>query len=532
VSLDWFLNADERGNPDTRLDIRPAVPAGQAYLPGNRVRPLIDGATYFAELLTAIRRMRRGDLLLFTDWRGDPDERLDGPGTEVSRVLCEAASRGVIVKGLIWRSHWDRLQYSEAENQLLGEEIEAAGGECLRDMRVRSFGSHHQKFVVLRHPGRPELDIAFVGGIDLCHTRGDTSEHEGDPQPQKMSPKYGPRPPWHDVQLAIVGPAVGAVETVFRERWNDPTPLTRNPVLRLHDWVRREDTSADKLPEQLPDPPPDGPHAVQLLRTYPYRRRGYPFARHGERSVARGYCKSVSRARRLIYLEDQYLWSPQVADCFAGALADNPELRMIVVVPRHPDQTGLISGVPQLYGRLRALTALQAAGGDRIAVYSLENSAGTPIYVHAKVCILDDTWATVGSDNLSLRSWTHDSELTCAVVETFAEGGSDQDGSDQDGSGYARSLRLRLAREHLGRADGDDDDLREPGPVFEAFARSAAALDEWHAGGRVGPRPAGRVRPYRLPQLSRWTQMWCRPLYRALLDPDGRPPGLRRDGAF
>jgi phosphatidylserine/phosphatidylglycerophosphate/cardiolipin synthase-like enzyme len=518
---DWFLSAEERGNPDSRIDQRPGVPDGPAYTSGNLVRPLVDGAAYFAELCAAIGRMRPGDFLAFTDWRGDPDERLDGSGVEVADALCGAAARGVVVKGLIWRSHWDRLQYSEEENRHLGEKINAAGGECLRDMRVRTFGSHHQKFVVLRHPGRPELDIAFVGGIDLSHSRGDTSEHHGDPQPQSMSRAYGPRPPWHDVQVAIQGPAVGVVESVFRERWTDRTPLTRNPLYRLQDLLRREDTSPGPLPDQLPDPDPvpGGTHAVQLLRTYPYRRRGFPFAPAGERSVARGYCKAVARARRLIYLEDQYLWSPQVADCFAEALANNPDLHMIVVVPRHPDQDGLVSGTPQLFGRLRALTALQAAGGDRVAVYSPENAAGTPIYVHAKVCIVDDTWATVGSDNLSMRSWTHDSELTCAVVDTT-------------GPHYARELRLRLAREHLERDDADDDDLCDAEKAFAAFAASAAALDEWYAGDRRGPRPPGRLRPYHLPKLSWLTRQWCRPLYHLLLDPDGRPWRLRRSGGF
>jgi hypothetical protein len=65
------------------------------------------------------------------------------------------------------------LRRSERENRHLGEEIDAAGGVCLLDMRVRPGGSHHQKFVVLRHPGRPEQDCAFVGGIDLCHSRRD-----------------------------------------------------------------------------------------------------------------------------------------------------------------------------------------------------------------------------------------------------------------------------------------------------------------------------------------------------------------------
>ena len=49
-----------------------------AWTEGNLVRPLIHGATYFAELHHRVSQMRDGDLLMFVDWRGDPDERLAG----------------------------------------------------------------------------------------------------------------------------------------------------------------------------------------------------------------------------------------------------------------------------------------------------------------------------------------------------------------------------------------------------------------------------------------------------------------------
>ena len=228
-TMDWFLTADERGNPATVLDARHG---GVAWSSGNDVRPLVHGACYFARLLELVQELRAQDLLLFTDWRGDPDERLDAAGEhQVARVFADAARRGVLVRGLLWRSHWDRLAFSAEENRDLSADIEAAGGECVLDMRVRPGGSHHQKFVVLRHSGRPELDVAFVGGIDLCHGRRDDSTHAGDPQRQRMAAVYGVRPPWHDVQLEIRGPAVGDVEAVFRERWSDPAPPCSQPCL-------------------------------------------------------------------------------------------------------------------------------------------------------------------------------------------------------------------------------------------------------------------------------------------------------------
>jgi phosphatidylserine/phosphatidylglycerophosphate/cardiolipin synthase-like enzyme len=513
----WFLTSQERDNPDTGIDHR--HPDGLAWSEGNEVRALPHGRTYFAELLRTVEATGAGDLILFTDWRGDPDQRLDGAGTEVARVLAAAARRGVLVKGLIWRSHLDRFFFSEAENRHLGEAIQHAGAEAVRDMRVRVGGSHHQKLVVVRHPGRPDRDVAYVGGIDLCHGRRDGPEHGGDPQAAPMSPAYGSRPPWHDLQLAIRGPAVGDVEAVFRERWSDPTPVTRNPFFRVADAVRRDDDRPDPMPEQLPDPPPFGRYPVQLLRTYPYRgRHGYPFAPLGERSVARGYAKALRQVRRLIYVEDQYLWSAEVARPFAEALAARPDLRMIVVLPLLPDQPGRLADAAEAIGRGAAIDVLRRAADDRVAVYGLENHEGTPIYVHAKVCVLDDTWLAVGSDNFNLRSWTHDSELCCAIV-------------DGDG-GLARPLRLALMREHLDRAEGDDADLSEPQSAFAAIARTADDLDRWYANGRTGPRPAGRLRRYRVPEVPAWTRTAASALYRVFYDPDGRPRELRRRRSF
>ncbi|MBB2914571.1 phosphatidylserine/phosphatidylglycerophosphate/cardiolipin synthase-like enzyme [Streptosporangium becharense] len=529
---DWFLDREERGNPASRIDTRHDGDA--AWSRGNTVRPIPHGAPYFTELLARVGELRAGDLLLFTDWRGDPSERLDGSGTEVAAVFADAARRGVVVKGLLWRSHWDRLRFSEEENRHLGEMIEAAGGECLRDMRVPPGGSHHQKLVVLRHRDDPRRDIAYVGGIDLCWSRRDDASHLGDPQAAAMAGVYGPRPPWHDVQAAIQGPAVGDVEAVFRERWEDPTPLTRNPVHRIADLVRREDTVPDPLPPQSPDPPACGPHSVQLLRTYAHRRTRYPFAPQGERSVARGYLKALRRARALIYIEDQYLWSPQVAECFAEALEANPGLRMISILPLHPDQDGAFQWTPQILGRDKAVSVLRRAGGDRFAVYGVENGEGTPVYVHAKVCVIDDVWATIGSDNFNRRSWTYDSELTCATLDETRDGREPADpGGLGDGARrFARDLRLTLAREHLDRPDVCEADLLDPRSFFEVLASSAADLERWHAGGRRGPRPPGRLRVYEASRMAPWKSAWATPFYHLVCDPDGRPRPLRRAGRY
>ncbi|GGT02884.1 phospholipase D [Planobispora rosea] len=514
---DWFLTEEERDNPFTRLG---------AWTTGNLVRPLIHGSAYFAELKARVDRLTKNDLVLFADWRGDPDERLTDDGPGVAQVMAQAADRGALVRGLIWRSHLDALRFSSEENRHLGEDIEATGGQCLLDTRVRRGGSHHQKFVIIRHDENSAEDVAFVGGIDLCHSRRDDAEHRGDPQTVSMPKAYGDRPPWHDIQVMIQGPAVAEVETVFCERWEDPAPETRHPIKRLRDHFERMD-DVPPLPKPGPPPEPVGTHAVQLLRTYPYRRSAYPFAPQGERSVARAYHKVLRAARSIVYLEDQYLWSTEVIEPFAEALEREPELRMIIVVPRHPDQDGWLAGPASLIGRADALARLKQAGGDRIAVYDLENHAGTPVYVHAKMCVVDDVWAAVGSDNVNLRSWTYDSELSCAVID------EEPDPRPPEGARrYARELRLALAAEHLDRDPADVDDLCDPVAAFDAFARSADALEAWHRSGCRGARPPGRLRPHPAPELGRVRRMLAMPLYRLAVDPDGRPPALRRSKNF
>jgi phosphatidylserine/phosphatidylglycerophosphate/cardiolipin synthase-like enzyme len=519
---DWLLSKEERGNTLTRVD--EAHPDQQAWSEGNLVRPLIHGATYFAELYERVEATRPGDLVFFTDWQGDADERLTGePGSEVAEVLGRADERGVDVRGLVWRSHKDALGFTARENKRLGRELQKRGAEALLDMRVRWGGSHHQKMVVIRHRDDPTRDIAYVGGIDLCHSRRDDADHHGDPQAQQnLADEYGETPPWHDIQAAISGPAVHDVETVFRERWEDPTPLTRNPWLVLKDRVLRMDTNPDPMPEQAPPPPPieGGTHAVQLLRTYPNLRHGrdYPFARGGERSVARGYTKAVTKARRLIYVEDQYLWGRHVGDVFTQALRDHPDLHVIAVIPLCPDLTGTFGRLPQLLGRRRAMQEMMKAAPGRVAVYGIENVAGTPVYVHAKACVIDDTWASIGSDNFNRRSWTHDSELSAVVVDT-------SEGDD----GYARRLRLTLASEHL---DRPADDCIEAEAMFAAYAESAQRLDAWHDGGRVGPRPPGRLRRIPPPELGPLRRALALPAYLTLHDPDGRPGPLRKRDEF
>jgi phosphatidylserine/phosphatidylglycerophosphate/cardiolipin synthase-like enzyme len=529
---DWFLTSIERGNPQTEIDSHHS--GVSSWTEGNHVEFHIDGVSYFTRLAEVIAGLQRHDEVRFADWRGDADERVSREGTSIAALLANSCRRGVDVRGLLWRSHSDRIGFNSKENRRLATELTQAGGEVLLDERVRRGGSHHQKMVLIRHPSNVEHDVAFIGGIDLSHGRRDDASHGGDLQAIKLDPRYGPRPPWHDVQLEIRGPSVAELDLTFRERWEDPTPLNHSGRLRaILSRTMSRDRVARPLPAKLGDPSTQGRLAVQVLRTYPSRSPKYSFAPDGERSVARAFAKAIARARSVIYIEDQYFWSVEMARLLAEVLRRQPKLQVIIVVPRYPDKDSKWSGPPSRFAQARALAIVQEAGDDRVGIYDIENEVGTPIYVHAKVCVIDDVWATVGSDNLNRRSWTHDSELSCAVIDDELDERSPLDpGGLGDGSRkFARALRLSLWAEHLGKSPEDPELLNvSHGAVL--WRTTADELNDWRASPGETVRPTSRIRPHVIEPVPTGSRRWAAPAYRLIFDPDGRPLKLRLRRGF
>ena len=438
---DLFLRPAERDNAHTVIDEH--HPEGVAWSEGNRVRPIVHGRPYMAELHERVSALGEGDLLYFVDWRGDPDQRLtDDPGSTVSATFAAAARRGADVRGLLWRSHWNKLGFHSEKSRLLGIEIDEAGGQCLRDMRVRTGGSHHQKFVVLRHRDDPSRDIAYLGGIDLCHSRRDDIAHEGDPQVIPMPQAFGPRPAWHDVHVAIEG---RRCSTSRRPSASGGRTPRRSPSTRA--WL------LSSLAEREPLVPRPLAGSSPHRRPRPRRPRGADPA-HLPVSCPRAsdFAPRGSAASRTATPGP----SPTPGGCLpAGpvpvvgggrpALREGPAREPRAAAdrgdPAVPDEDGALTLPPQLTGQAGDGPAARGRGRPGRGVRATR--AGYPIYVHAKVCVIDDVWASVGSDNFNRRSWSSDSEIACAVQDVRV--------TDRE-AGAARLLRPAGASRAGGRA--------------------------------------------------------------------------------
>jgi len=166
--------------------------------------------------------------------------------------------------------------------------------------------------------------------------------------------------------------------------------------------------------------------------------RTYAFARSGEFTILDAYLRALRSAEHLIYLENQFLWSPEVTEVLIDKLRTppDPDFRVVLVLPRKPS-----NGADTTRGQLGRL--LDADDGNhRLVAATLASHDGatsSSVYVHAKLAIVDDRWLSVGSANLNEHSLFNDTEVNVVT----------------DDPALARDTRLRLWSEHLQRPLAD-----------------------------------------------------------------------------
>jgi phosphatidylserine/phosphatidylglycerophosphate/cardiolipin synthase-like enzyme len=387
----------------------------------------------------------------------------------VKDVLGFAIQRGAKVGVLLWDAfHFGSHLTNDPEEERRA--LAAVGVDCLLDDSSRKIThitqSLHQKCAVV--DGR----IAFVGGVDLTiqaegdYDRWDTHHHLC-ASPERSPERGAPAHPWHDVHTFIEGPVVVDVLRNIIQRWGE--------VARRHhapDW-----------PTQLAlTPPPEvsegGP--VQIIRTIPPHT--YDFAPQGIATIKEAYINAIDRAERYIYIENQYLWpevylgldsllwgersddSMAVLEALGAAL--DRGTRVTLVLPDHPNCGRRFTDGGIMWLRQRAG---QTEAEERLTVFTLGSSEEAaqvpggvryrPVYVHAKVMIVDDVWWTAGSANLNSRGLRTDAEINVAALSPVT----------------AKGMRLGLWAEHLRLADIHHTHLLDPLVGLEMMSASAEA---------------------------------------------------------
>ena len=363
---------------------------------GNAVEVLIDGAEALPAIAAELRKARSHVHL--TGWYFSPEFELErGRRKSVLRNLLAQLAERVPVRMLAWAGaplplfRPSRSQVRQVQDQLTS----MTNIHCVLDPKERPLHCHHEKTIVV------DDRVAFVGGIDLTSESGDrfdTSAH-----PSRAS--FG----WHDACARITGPAVADVANHFRMRWSEVAGETLDPVV---------------VPEHA------GEIDLQIVRTVP--ERIYRSTRRGVFTILESYLRALRGAERLVYIENQFLWSPEIAAVLADILQahPDPDFRLLLLLPAKPN-----TGDDDTRGVLGELIAADADAGRLLACTIVARSGrlADPIYVHAKVAVIDDAWLTVGSANLNEHSLFNDTEMNFVS-------------HDRD---LARRTRLRLWSEHL-----------------------------------------------------------------------------------
>jgi len=422
--------------------------------PGNQVDVLIDGAQAFPVIAEALRHAR--DYVHLAGWHVTPGLELvrDEEPVILGNLLAELAER-IDVRVLVWAGapvpafHPTRKEVHSAIAMLTRQ----TRIRCEPDPREHPVHCHHEKTIVI------DGELAFVGGIDLTTAAGDRFDSSAHPARRRLG--------WHDVAAQLRGPAVKDVADHFALRWHEVT--------------------GERLPGAAP-PARAGTSTVQVVRTI--AEDMYEALPRGDFRILESYVRALRSAEHLVYLENQFLWAPEIVAMLAAKLRDPPaeDFRIVVLLPAKAN-----NGHDDTQGQVAVLMDADGGRGRFLAatVRSRSGEREDPLCVHARVAVVDDRWLTVGSANLNAHSLLNDTEMNIVT----------------DDAGLARNTRVRLWAEHLELQPAEVADA-EPAELVDSHWRPIAE-GEFERRDRGAP-PTHRL--LALPGVSRRTKRLLGPL--------------------
>ncbi|PZU61903.1 MAG: phospholipase [Brevundimonas sp.] len=369
----------------------------------SRFSILMENEAYFDALASAIHKAERSIVIL--GWQFDPRTHLDPetrPGDKTAEIghqlrMLVKKKPDLDVRLLIWKSPL----LIAASQGFYPHRAQRWFRKRMVEFRMDSPGPigacHHQKVIVI------DDKVAFAGGGDISTDRWDSDEHlDGDPR--RALPNGVICKARHEVMAVMSGPAARVLGDLARERWFRAT------------WERTipDAVEGDPWPDGVPVQMTDVP--VGVARTEPKWA-----GRHEVRENEALHLEAIRRARRLIYMENQYFTSPVIAAALADRLAevDGPEV-VVVSTGKSPswfDSMTMDTARAEVLFRLE-----QADTYNRFFSFAPLTARGERIIVHAKVTIVDDRLLRIGSTNLNNRSMGLDTECDIAAEPVDAAG--------------------------------------------------------------------------------------------------------------
>jgi phosphatidylserine/phosphatidylglycerophosphate/cardiolipin synthase-like enzyme len=441
--------------------LSPAVPV---HREDSTVEVVVDGRDWMLRLREMVCSAGPGDAVYICGLQLDHDMDLTGrtPGERgyepLGELLAGLAARGVDVRvvlaGAIVASSLvhlrigpfrqnvrtaHRLRHWHPANAPAGPP--PLRGRVLLDWSGSGIGSNHQKITVVR---RGSEVTAAVGGIDYAASRIDEFPHRG------LTVRGG-RWGWHDAGAIVRGPAAADVWRVFRIRWINSASLPgRRFVWRLRHFPLINPAVIESgVPPAAPQPVHRAPGvAIQTLRSVgpwyvdslvPWARRHYTSVPpEGVQEVYLTLVQAIGAARRYVYIEDQYFSEYPGGDDRYGlyphvraAAARGVKVILLGSGTRDPaEHAPVINRTLNKDLQTRIIEPLAPGLRRNVGLWRVEH-----LTVHAKLVLVDDVFASVGSANFFSRSMSGvDTEFTVAMVTTGVE---------------VRDLRVRLWAEHL-----------------------------------------------------------------------------------
>ena len=222
---------------------------------------------------------------------------------------------------------------------------------------------------------------------------------------------------FHDVCLKVEGPAVEHIDRSFTTLWN------------------AADSSGSSLSPSTAQAPVVQPGlGLQVVRTLPggtftSSNTGGAAIPHGETGALEAYQRAIANATKFIYLEDQYITAPEIFHALLHRMVQVPALEIVIVMNSEPDVAGYPEKQIQLLKQFQKELTKELGAAQvekRLGIYTVWSCNEKkpkyevkPIYVHSKVAIVDDIWATIGSANLDGAS-LNQIELDTIVQGTLA----------------------------------------------------------------------------------------------------------------